>query len=79
MTDYKALTGLNYISTETGEETRVEAGDKIVGMGHDSIRHELEAGNIEPVSQTRKKKTEKVEEVESGGDSSVQPESRIEG
>lgn len=61
MSDYEALTGLNYRSSKTGEETRVEAGDKIVDMTDAAIRHELSAGNIqkiEPRKNVRKKGVE---------------------
>lgn len=56
---YEAVVGLDYRHVETGEETRVEAGDKIEGMSHDAIRHELQAGNIklsEVKSSSRKSK-----------------------
>jgi len=47
MPEYRSLTGHTYTSTKTGKETRVEIGDKIVGMNDTAAEYELEAGNIE--------------------------------
>lgn len=77
MSEYKAVVGLNYRSSRTGEETRVEAGDKIVDMTDAAIRHELSAGNIEEVKTV--KKTEKKKGGENDVDSGIQSEARVEG
>lgn len=74
--EYRAVVGLNYPSSKTGEETRVEAGDKIVDMTDASIRHELSAGNIEEV---KAKKSTVKKGGENGDDSDVQSDSRVEG
>lgn len=44
---YRALTGLNFINSSTGEENRVEPGDKIEGLSVKAAESELAAGNIE--------------------------------
>lgn len=67
MSDYEAVVGLNYRSSKTGEETRVEAGDKIVDMTDAAIRHELSAGNIKKITKTSKS----VKGVEENDDTSV--------
>jgi hypothetical protein len=76
MSEYEAVVGLNYRSSKTGEETRAEAGDKIVDMTEAAIRHELSAGNIRQVSP---KKSVKKKGGENGDDTGVQSEARIEG
>lgn len=50
MTAYRALTGIDYPDSKTGEFTRVEAGGKISGMSKAVAENELAAGNIEPWS-----------------------------
>lgn len=47
--DYRSLTGHNYVSEVTGEEVRVDAGQKIEAgtMSVSSINHELRDGKIE--------------------------------
>lgn len=54
MSTYRALTGLNYPDTETGEDVRVEKGGKISTMGTDAAENELKAGNIEPWTEEEK-------------------------
>lgn len=76
MSQYEAVVGLNYRSSQTGEETRVEAGDKIVDMTDAAIRHELSAGNIREVRKTRKSVEKKG--GENGDDTGVQSEARVE-
>lgn len=79
MSPYKAVVGLNYRSSQTGEETRVEAGDKIVDMTDTAIRHELSAGNIVEVQEKPKpKKSVEKKGGENGDDTGVQSEARIE-
>ena len=45
--EYRALTGINYLNKDTGKETRVEKGEKIIGLNEISVRNELKAENIE--------------------------------
>lgn len=80
MSSYKAVVGLNYTSSQTGEETRVEAGDKIVDMTDTAIRLELSAGNIVEVVEKPKvtKKSAEKKGGENGDDTGVRPETRIE-
>lgn len=54
---YRALVGINYISTETEEERRAEPGDKITDMSENALRHERAAGNVE---EWEPRKTENV-------------------
>jgi hypothetical protein len=44
--EYRALVGIDFTDT-SGEPARVEAGDKIVGMPEDELRHQMNAGNAE--------------------------------
>ena len=44
---YRSLNGHNYVSTVTGQETRVEPGGKITDMSKESAAFELKAGYIE--------------------------------
>lgn len=55
--EYRSLTGHNYVSEVTGQEHRVEPGEKIVGMSASGLRHEIEAGNVE---EWEARKTENV-------------------
>lgn len=54
---YRALVGINYISTETDEEKRAEPGDKITDMSENALRHERASGNVE---EWEPRKTENV-------------------
>ena len=45
--EYRALTGINYLNKDTGKETRVEKGEKIIGLNEIAVRNELKAENIE--------------------------------
>jgi len=62
MPDYRSLKGHTYISTETGRETRAEIGDKISDMNDVAAEYELEAGNIESWTESKK--------LKKGGDNS---------
>jgi hypothetical protein len=46
---WRAKTGLNYRHKDTGEETRVEAGDEAHGLNEVAERNESVAGNIEEI------------------------------
>ena len=59
--EYRSLTGHNYVSEITGQEHRVEPGDKIVGMSASGLRHEIEANNVE---EWEARKTENVVDPE---------------
>lgn len=60
LSDYKALTGIDYPDNETGEPVRVEKGGKISNMGDAAVENELAAGNIEPWTED--------DPIEKGGD-----------
>lgn len=44
--EYRALVGIDFTDT-SGEPARVEAGDKIVGMPEDELRHQINVDNAE--------------------------------
>lgn len=44
--EYRALVGMDFKDAEDNE-CRVEAGDKIVGMPEDELRHQMNVGNVE--------------------------------
>jgi len=44
---YRALTGIDYKSNETGKYVRVETGDRFDDMNDMAVKYELNAGNIE--------------------------------
>lgn len=48
---YRARNEIYYISTRTGVETHVDVGDVFDDMRDLSVRHELDAGNIEEVAE----------------------------
>lgn len=50
--EYRALAGLNYVSTKTGKEKRVEQGGLVADMSPTSVKHELKAGNLTTEDQT---------------------------
>lgn len=43
---YRAMTGLDYINEETGNNVHVDAGDDVVGMSDTALENELAAGNV---------------------------------
>lgn len=47
MATFRALVGINYVSEETGNEKRANAGDKITDMSENAARHEMAANHIE--------------------------------
>ena len=42
--EWRALIGMDFVNVD-GEETRVEAGDKIEGMPEDELRHQINLKN----------------------------------
>jgi hypothetical protein len=46
---YRAKNVIDYISTDTGRETRVVPGDEFDDMSSLSVKNELSHGNIEEV------------------------------
>lgn len=44
---YRALNVIDYVSTKSGKYEHLEPGDEFDDMSTLSVRHELEAGNIE--------------------------------
>lgn len=51
MADYRAKTGIDYLSAEDSTPRRAEVGGKISDMTDAAVESELEAGNIEPWSE----------------------------
>lgn len=48
---FRAKNTIDYVSTRTGEEVRVEPGDEFSDMNSVGVRNELEHGNIEEVEE----------------------------
>lgn len=58
---YIAVVGLDYRDEKSGKPVRVEAGDEVVGLRRAALENELQAGNIQAVSESPaavEKKTE---------------------
>lgn len=67
--EYRALVGMDFNTGEVDEETkepvevRVEAGDKIVGMPDDELKHQVRIGNAEVWKERKTDNVQRLEDV----------------